>query len=170
MSYLRGNIAFIYVLIDINNVGSISQALYAHEQSDYDEVKAGAWQAAQVSTISLTNFFGRIAIGQSLLEPFNLITTEPHSRSNGRFDQGFFPRAAFLLYDDRGERFSRFPANGSHRSRCSTFMGGKCLAWAVLWWFIWPHAHHCYRVLWSTSDFFYSAAYSSLISTINSAL
>ncbi len=49
--------------LDINNVGSMSQVLYAHEAQQYDDAKAAGWQAAQVSTISLTNFLGRIFIG-----------------------------------------------------------------------------------------------------------
>lgn len=47
----------------INNVGSISQALYAKGNPDYDELEASRWQAAQVSTLSLCNFIGRILIG-----------------------------------------------------------------------------------------------------------
>ncbi|KAK1230968.1 hypothetical protein PQX77_005942 [Marasmius sp. AFHP31] len=53
---------------DINNVGSMSQALYVHEAqnttlSDADQVEIAKWQAAQVSTISFMNFSGRIFIG-----------------------------------------------------------------------------------------------------------
>ena len=51
------------LFIDINNVGSMSQALYAHNNAHYDEVEASGWQAAQVSAISLMNFSGRIFIG-----------------------------------------------------------------------------------------------------------
>ncbi|KAF9236916.1 major facilitator superfamily domain-containing protein [Melanogaster broomeanus] len=47
----------------INNVGSISQALYAKANPIYDEVEALKWQAAQVSTVSVGNFAGRIIIG-----------------------------------------------------------------------------------------------------------
>jgi len=47
----------------INNVGSMSQALYAYHNPQYDEAQALRWQAAQVSVISLTNFGGRILIG-----------------------------------------------------------------------------------------------------------
>ncbi|EGN92319.1 hypothetical protein SERLA73DRAFT_191271 [Serpula lacrymans var. lacrymans S7.3] len=47
----------------INNVGSISQALYAEGSPSYDEVEASRWQAAQVSTISIGNFLGRVLIG-----------------------------------------------------------------------------------------------------------
>ena len=50
-------------LIDINNVGSISQALYAKAHTVYDDVEASKWQAAQVSILSLGNFAGRILIG-----------------------------------------------------------------------------------------------------------
>ncbi|KAF8812688.1 MFS general substrate transporter [Phlegmacium glaucopus] len=47
----------------INNVGTISQILYAHENSEYDEVKASGWQAGHVSLISLMSFSGRMSIG-----------------------------------------------------------------------------------------------------------
>lgn len=47
----------------INNVGSISQALYAKGNPNYDELEASRWQAAQVSTLSICNFAGRILIG-----------------------------------------------------------------------------------------------------------
>ncbi|PPR04909.1 hypothetical protein CVT24_007153 [Panaeolus cyanescens] len=50
-------------LMYINNVGSMSQALYAFNNPDYDEVTAAGWQATQVSAISLMNFLGRIFIG-----------------------------------------------------------------------------------------------------------
>ena len=50
-------------MLDINNVGSITQALLAHRQPDYDEAESAIWQAAQVSAISLANFSGRILIG-----------------------------------------------------------------------------------------------------------
>ncbi|KAL1939679.1 hypothetical protein VTO73DRAFT_9712 [Trametes versicolor] len=47
----------------INNVGAISQALFANNNPDYDEVKAAQWQATQVSTVSIMNCLGRITIG-----------------------------------------------------------------------------------------------------------
>jgi len=47
----------------INNVGSISLALYAQSNPDYDPVEAVKWQAKQVSTISIGNFSGRLIIG-----------------------------------------------------------------------------------------------------------
>ncbi|KIJ96456.1 hypothetical protein K443DRAFT_107199 [Laccaria amethystina LaAM-08-1] len=50
-------------LMYINNVGSMSQALYGYNNSHYDEAKASQWQSTQVSTISLMNFTGRIFIG-----------------------------------------------------------------------------------------------------------
>ncbi|SRR6266403_421510 len=50
-------------LSDINNVGSIAQALLAHRKPDYDEAESAIWQAAQVSSISLASFSGRILIG-----------------------------------------------------------------------------------------------------------
>jgi len=51
-------------IIDINNVGTISQLLYAHQNSEYDEAKASGWQAAQVSLLSLISFSGRFSIGK----------------------------------------------------------------------------------------------------------
>jgi hypothetical protein len=48
---------------DINNVGSIAQALFAHNNPSYDEAESSIWQAAQVSTLSLANFSGRVLIG-----------------------------------------------------------------------------------------------------------
>jgi len=50
-------------LMYINNVGSIAQALLAHSNPAYDEAESSTWQAAQVSTLSLANFCGRILIG-----------------------------------------------------------------------------------------------------------
>ncbi|KAJ8588017.1 hypothetical protein M405DRAFT_740986, partial [Rhizopogon salebrosus TDB-379] len=47
----------------INNVGSISKALYAKGNHNYDELEASQWQATQVSTLSVCNFAGRILIG-----------------------------------------------------------------------------------------------------------
>jgi len=50
-------------LVDINNVGSISQALFAKDNSNYDEALAYQWQATQVSAISIANCMGRILMG-----------------------------------------------------------------------------------------------------------
>ncbi|TFY80895.1 hypothetical protein EWM64_g3108 [Hericium alpestre] len=50
-------------LMYINNVGTISQALFAKGNPDYNEVEAAVWQAAQVSIVSVANFVGRIFIG-----------------------------------------------------------------------------------------------------------
>ncbi|KAG8220377.1 major facilitator superfamily domain-containing protein [Butyriboletus roseoflavus] len=50
-------------LMYINNVGSISQALYAKAHTVYDDVEASKWQATQVSILSLGNFAGRVLIG-----------------------------------------------------------------------------------------------------------
>ncbi|KAF9068493.1 major facilitator superfamily domain-containing protein [Rhodocollybia butyracea] len=51
-------------LADINNVGSMAQALYVSRNIDsYNDVDAAQWQATQVSTISLMNFSGRVLIG-----------------------------------------------------------------------------------------------------------
>ena len=53
-------------IIDMNNVGTISQLLYAHQNPEYDKVKASGWQAAQVSLLSLMSFAGRFSIGKSI--------------------------------------------------------------------------------------------------------
>ncbi|KAJ8521829.1 hypothetical protein ONZ45_g1532 [Pleurotus djamor] len=50
-------------LMYINNVGVMTQALYVHGLSVYDDKDAQKWQAVQVSTISVTSFAGRIIIG-----------------------------------------------------------------------------------------------------------
>jgi MFS family permease len=42
----------------------MSQCLYAYNNPNYDDVVASGWQAAQVSTISIMNFSGRIFIGK----------------------------------------------------------------------------------------------------------
>ena len=41
----------------------MSRSLYAHNNPEYDDAQVVAWQAAQVSAISLTNFGGRLLIG-----------------------------------------------------------------------------------------------------------
>ena len=48
----------------MNNVGSISQFLYARGNRNYSDVEACKWQTAQVSTISFMNFSGRLLIGK----------------------------------------------------------------------------------------------------------
>ncbi|EJD00756.1 MFS general substrate transporter [Fomitiporia mediterranea MF3/22] len=50
-------------LMYINNVGSISQALFAQGDPDFDPVESAKWQSTQVSIISLANFIGRILSG-----------------------------------------------------------------------------------------------------------
>lgn len=47
----------------INNVGSISHALYANSNPNYNEAEASEWQTSQVSTLSVCNFAGRVFIG-----------------------------------------------------------------------------------------------------------
>ncbi|KAI9466659.1 major facilitator superfamily domain-containing protein [Lactarius psammicola] len=62
-------VCFIHILLGgtglmyINNVGAIAQALFAHGNAGYEEAESSAWQAAQVSVISLANCLGRILIG-----------------------------------------------------------------------------------------------------------
>lgn len=51
--------------IDINNVGSIVQALFAATGDGWDEKAAAAAQAYQVSILSVSSFFGRLMIGTS---------------------------------------------------------------------------------------------------------
>ncbi|KAI0337334.1 MFS general substrate transporter [Trametopsis cervina] len=50
-------------LMYINNVGSITQALFAKGDPEFDERKAAQWQATQVSTVSIANCLGRVLIG-----------------------------------------------------------------------------------------------------------
>lgn len=50
-------------LMYINNVGSISQALFAKGNPNYDEGKAAQLQASQVSIVSIMNCLGRVSIG-----------------------------------------------------------------------------------------------------------
>ena len=49
--------------LDINNVGSMSLALSAKDNPDYDRAVAARWQAAQVSSISIMNCSGRLLLG-----------------------------------------------------------------------------------------------------------
>lgn len=56
----------------INNVGSMSQALYAYKTQDYDDIHAAKWQTVQVSTISVTSWAGRIILGA----PFFLLQSD----------------------------------------------------------------------------------------------
>ncbi len=48
---------------DINNVGTISQALIAQEDPEYDPAYAARVQAKQVTIVSLMNCLGRICFG-----------------------------------------------------------------------------------------------------------
>ncbi|TFY68862.1 hypothetical protein EVG20_g3394 [Dentipellis fragilis] len=50
-------------LMYINNVGVITQALFAKNNPTFDVNDSTAWQAAQVSIISVANFAGRVIIG-----------------------------------------------------------------------------------------------------------
>jgi len=47
----------------INNVGSISQALFARGNPEFDTTLSAQWQATQVSLVSIANCVGRIALG-----------------------------------------------------------------------------------------------------------
>lgn len=47
----------------INDVGSTSLALFAESNPNYDEVEASKRQVAQVSTLSVGNFVGRLLLG-----------------------------------------------------------------------------------------------------------
>jgi hypothetical protein len=72
------------LFIDINNVGSMSQCLYAYNNPYYDDVVGSGWQAAQVSTISIMNFSGRIFIGTKLLFSqltYPCILKSPHTQA-----------------------------------------------------------------------------------------
>ncbi|KIY63648.1 MFS general substrate transporter [Cylindrobasidium torrendii FP15055 ss-10] len=50
-------------LMFINNVGAMARALYIHATPVFSEIEVVEWQAAQVSTISISNCLGRIFIG-----------------------------------------------------------------------------------------------------------
>ncbi|KAJ7600744.1 major facilitator superfamily domain-containing protein [Mycena floridula] len=50
-------------LMYINNVGAMAQALYVKDTPVFDNADALIWQSAQVSTISVMNFSGRILLG-----------------------------------------------------------------------------------------------------------
>ncbi|KAA1479102.1 MFS general substrate transporter [Dentipellis sp. KUC8613] len=50
-------------LMYINNVGVITQALFAKNNPTFDTNDSTTWQAAQVSIISVANFAGRVIIG-----------------------------------------------------------------------------------------------------------
>lgn len=62
---------------DINNAGSMAQALYTYEGG---KDSSEAWQAAQVSTISVANFASRIVIGESSQVVFGSIQLTLPSR------------------------------------------------------------------------------------------
>ena len=83
---------------DINNVGSIAQALYAKEHTVYDDVEASKWQAAQVSILSLGNFAGRILIGEVFapLACLNLTNRIPGLISDSAHTRLHLPRAYCL--------------------------------------------------------------------------
>ena len=66
------------IIVDINNVGSIAQALSAKGNPDFDKIEAGKLQAAQVSLISLANCGSRIIIGQANYK--NTLVRMIHSR------------------------------------------------------------------------------------------
>ena len=50
-------------LMYINNVGTISQALFARGNPNFDTVLSAQLQATQVSIVSIANCVGRIALG-----------------------------------------------------------------------------------------------------------
>ncbi|KAI5992650.1 major facilitator superfamily domain-containing protein [Pisolithus marmoratus] len=62
--YLLFTITLLCIMY-INNVGAISRALIAKSNPKYDETEASKQQVAQVSTLSIGNFAGRILIGLS---------------------------------------------------------------------------------------------------------
>ena len=49
----------------INNVGAISQALFARGNPKFDTVLSAQWQATQVSLFSIANCVGRIVLGSA---------------------------------------------------------------------------------------------------------
>ena len=57
----------------------MAQCLYAYNNPNYDEVVASGWQAAQVSTISIMNFSGRILMGKHPFSFFQLSVSWPQS-------------------------------------------------------------------------------------------
>ncbi|KAG5220178.1 MFS substrate transporter [Salix suchowensis] len=93
---------------DINNVGVMSQALYVYNNMAYDDVKAQKWQAVQVSTISITNFAGRIIIGAL--------------RLSRRLPDPHFPSSLGLISDITKVRF-KLP-----RSYCLILVSSTLLA------------------------------------------
>ena len=85
--------------LDINNVGSMSQSLYAYNNPRYDDAQALRWQAAQVSAISFTIFGGGILIGVihvsfSLSFCLNFLIAQASSRTSLR---AYIERPALIL-------------------------------------------------------------------------
>lgn len=82
--------------LDINNVGSMAQALFSKGKATYSEADTAKQQAVQVSTISILNCAGRIIIGLPLrLGPSCFLNFR--SRAAVRCDQKPFPAASIVL-------------------------------------------------------------------------
>ena len=130
----------------------MSQCLYAYNNPNYDDVVGSGWQAAQVSTISIMNFSGRIFIGEILLlfflSLYPLSNLSLHRLSFRHYEEQVRHATLVLFYIGRRHVF-HFPSRNGHHQRHLPSMGCKCSTRPCLWkWFL-PTSNSMSRVVWN---------------------
>lgn len=124
---------------DINNVGSISQALYAKGNPNYDELEASRWQAAQVSTLSVCNFAGRILIGSFICPSTSLSSLISYTRINCGLDPNSPTSPSCILFLHRFNALCRLSiVCHQHQRRCTSLESNRA-TWARIRWSV----RHC---------------------------
>lgn len=120
--------------VDINNVGSISQALYAKGNPDYDEVISSQIQALQVSTVSIMNCIGRILIGSYYLRHLLILHSRcvAFPRPHRRFYKELSPASTIVLHLHRLHPFPNITSERIYHRRYGSLVESQCTSWPGL--------------------------------------
>lgn len=144
--------------IDINNIGSMAQALYVYSHKDrYSEVDASQWQAAQVSTISFMNFSGRVLIGTCTKFPCShkvASMTVYVQRITRGLHQVTIRASTFYTINRSGLYHSIFANCCCLHRECPCSLASKRIVRFRVWEYVLIVCHTVYRMVWIACVFF----------------
>ena len=127
----------------------MSQCLYAYNNPNYDDVVGSGWQAAQVSTISIMNFSGRIFIGKYCSHPFYPRTPNLslHRLSFRLYEEQIWHAALILSYISCCYVF-HFPSCDGQHQRHRPPVDCECSTRPCIWECFLPVSNSMSRVVW----------------------
>ena len=127
----------------------MSQCLYAYNNPNYDDVVGSGWQAAQVSTISIMNFSGRIFIGEYCSHSFYPCTPDLslHRLSIRLYEEQVWDATLILSCNSCRYVFHFSGCNGQHQ-RYRPSVDCECSTRPCLWKCFLSVPNSMSRVVW----------------------